>query len=438
VLDACRDNPFSWKRSGTRGLTVVANQPADSIIVYATSAGSTAADGTGRNGLFTTHLLNNLKIPGIEVKEIFNRTGADVSHASNKQQIPAVYNQFFDTAYFGSQPVAGQEQSSNDIFTGEDKNGSLAIYNQASFDVVIFAGQVTRNIVMGGIKAGESRTFDLAKLGLLAKNGIFMIRAVSLETYTRKNSQVSEEDVLYKKLVVYNLNDQIEKINLDIYSGIDQSKRYRINISNDSKFILELRDNSPNGIIITTLAPLERNKQVFLTPLANGMPYQIYPVYVYVDPNTNDLKSFISKTDFKQLRIIPKSYEMDFLSFPGPKDNSDISYLVGFLRINNQINENIIFKNGMTGLRDQKGHFLVKSGSYATFEMEAMDVGRTYTNLNIQFDSSKTLGIAHLSIRPGIVYDLTVTTRNGNPVYDIREISLNDRLNDMRINLLFE
>jgi hypothetical protein len=105
VLDACRDNPFSWKRSGTRGLSVVANQPADSIIVYATSAGSTAADGTGRNGLFTTHLLNNLKQPGIEVKEIFNRTGADVARASNRTQIPAVYNQFFDTAYFGSRPT---------------------------------------------------------------------------------------------------------------------------------------------------------------------------------------------------------------------------------------------------------------------------------------------------------------------------------------------
>ena len=50
VLDACRDFPAAWARSTNRGLTVVANQPADSIIVYATSAGSTAADGTGRNG----------------------------------------------------------------------------------------------------------------------------------------------------------------------------------------------------------------------------------------------------------------------------------------------------------------------------------------------------------------------------------------------------
>ncbi|MDR1057991.1 MAG: caspase family protein, partial [Treponema sp.] len=93
VLDACRDNPFSWKRSGSRGLTVVSNQPADSIIVYATSAGSTAADGEGGNGLFTGHLLNNLKIPGLEVAELFRRTGGDVVRASGGSQRPGVYNQ---------------------------------------------------------------------------------------------------------------------------------------------------------------------------------------------------------------------------------------------------------------------------------------------------------------------------------------------------------
>jgi hypothetical protein len=104
VLDACRDNPFSWKRSGSRGLSVVGQQPADSIIVFATSAGSTASDGTDRNGLFTTHLLNNLKTSGLEVSEVFRRTGSDVSRASNRQQIPAVYNQFFETAYLGTRP----------------------------------------------------------------------------------------------------------------------------------------------------------------------------------------------------------------------------------------------------------------------------------------------------------------------------------------------
>jgi formylglycine-generating enzyme required for sulfatase activity len=105
VLDACRDNPFGWGRSGSRGLQVVTNQPADSIIVYATSAGSVAQDGTGRNGLFTAHLLNNMKTPGLSVQELFNKTGSDVRRASGGSQIPAVYSQFFETAWLGNRPA---------------------------------------------------------------------------------------------------------------------------------------------------------------------------------------------------------------------------------------------------------------------------------------------------------------------------------------------
>lgn len=126
VLDACRDNPFSWSRSGTRGLAIVSNQPADSIIVYATSAGQRASDGQGRNGLFTSQLLHNLSEPGLEVAEIFRRTGADVSRESNRQQVPAIYNQFFGIAYLGNVPegAAAVKSSPRPTSTQPVKNTS--------------------------------------------------------------------------------------------------------------------------------------------------------------------------------------------------------------------------------------------------------------------------------------------------------------------------
>ena len=105
VLDACRDNPFGWSRSGTRGLSIVTRQPSDSIIVYATSAGQRASDGDGRNGLFTSQLIGNLATPGLEVKEVFNRTGQEVAKVSNNQQVPAIYSQFFGTAFLGEMPI---------------------------------------------------------------------------------------------------------------------------------------------------------------------------------------------------------------------------------------------------------------------------------------------------------------------------------------------
>jgi hypothetical protein len=104
VLDACRDNPFGWARSGSRGLEMVSRQPADSIIVYATSAGQVASDGTGRNGLFTAELLNNLGDPNLEVNEVFRRTMGDVVRASGNVQRPAVYSQFPGLAWLGGRP----------------------------------------------------------------------------------------------------------------------------------------------------------------------------------------------------------------------------------------------------------------------------------------------------------------------------------------------
>ena len=109
VLDACRDNPFGWGRSTSRGLAVMSGQPAGSIIVYATSAGQRASDGEGRNGLFTSQLLNNLADPSLEVSEVFRRTGANVSRLSNNRQIPAIYSQFFDIAYLGAKPKPAEE-----------------------------------------------------------------------------------------------------------------------------------------------------------------------------------------------------------------------------------------------------------------------------------------------------------------------------------------
>ena len=104
VLDACRDNPFSFSRSGTRGLSVVSHSPPGSITMYATSAGSVAADGTDKNGIFTSCLLNNLKLPNLEVYDVFRRTMRDVENATKNKQRPEIYNKFSGQAYLGSSP----------------------------------------------------------------------------------------------------------------------------------------------------------------------------------------------------------------------------------------------------------------------------------------------------------------------------------------------
>ena len=99
VLDACRDFPAAWSRSLNRGLAVIANPPANHIIMFATGAGQVASDGTGRNGLFTSHLLNNLRQPN-DINDIFRRTMVDVSTASRNEQRPALYTDFGRPLFF--------------------------------------------------------------------------------------------------------------------------------------------------------------------------------------------------------------------------------------------------------------------------------------------------------------------------------------------------
>jgi hypothetical protein len=134
VLDACRDNPFGWSRSGSRGLTVVAAQPEGSIVVYATSAGSVAQDGEGRNGVFTQELLKHLRTPGLDIKDVFNRTGAGVRDATGGKQVPAVYSQFFDSIALKEADGGSEAAKAKDPFPTVPAAASLNAAGSLSID----------------------------------------------------------------------------------------------------------------------------------------------------------------------------------------------------------------------------------------------------------------------------------------------------------------
>jgi hypothetical protein len=93
ILDACRNNPYARSfRSDTRGLASVRNAPSGTLIAYATAADDVAADGSGRNGLFTGELLTHLKQPGLTLEQVFRRTRTNVRSKSGGKQVPYEYS----------------------------------------------------------------------------------------------------------------------------------------------------------------------------------------------------------------------------------------------------------------------------------------------------------------------------------------------------------
>ncbi len=100
ILDACRDNPYARSfRSASRGLAQM-EAARGSFIAFATAPGSTAADGTGRNGLYTQHLLRSLKEPDSDIDKVFRRVTAEVSRASAGRQVPWIAHSLTGDFYF--------------------------------------------------------------------------------------------------------------------------------------------------------------------------------------------------------------------------------------------------------------------------------------------------------------------------------------------------
>lgn len=88
ILDACRNNPFARSfRSSATGLAQM-DAPVGTYISFATAPGRVASDGAGANGLFTQHLLDSLRQPGLKIEDVFKRTRVAVMADSAQQQVP--------------------------------------------------------------------------------------------------------------------------------------------------------------------------------------------------------------------------------------------------------------------------------------------------------------------------------------------------------------
>jgi hypothetical protein len=88
ILDACRNNPYSRSfRSAQEGLAKM-DAPKGSIVAYATAPDSVAADGSGKNGVYTGQILKHMRTPGLPIEEMFKRVRIGVLGETRELQVP--------------------------------------------------------------------------------------------------------------------------------------------------------------------------------------------------------------------------------------------------------------------------------------------------------------------------------------------------------------
>ena len=137
VLNSCRDNPFAedLKRSLgrtrstslSRGLAKM-ESPDGTIISYATQAGRTADDGSGRNSPYTGAFLKHIEDKD-NITTLFQRIGAKVYKDTKGLQVPELSLSFFGELYLN----------------GKNKSASLAVPATPAVDPCAGAAESWRN-----------------------------------------------------------------------------------------------------------------------------------------------------------------------------------------------------------------------------------------------------------------------------------------------------
>ena len=117
ILDACRDNPLARsirrtvaRRSVSRGSFGELNEDLlgdETLVAYAASAGTTAADGEGRNSPYTAALLAYLEEP-VELLTLFRRVRARVLASTDGEQRPHEYQSLLGEHYLGGALVPAE------------------------------------------------------------------------------------------------------------------------------------------------------------------------------------------------------------------------------------------------------------------------------------------------------------------------------------------
>ena len=116
LLDACRNNPLARSMQRTAATrTVSGGSFADlneellgdeTLVAYAAAAGTTAADGRGRNSPYTAALLSHLETP-LEIGLLFRRVRAQVLASTNGAQRPHEYHSLVSEHYLARTVAPG-------------------------------------------------------------------------------------------------------------------------------------------------------------------------------------------------------------------------------------------------------------------------------------------------------------------------------------------
>jgi hypothetical protein len=189
LIDACRDNTFPAAKTARAGIRSVSNRglarieprSPDSIIAYATKAGTTADDGCGDHSPFTTALLHNLGIPGLDIRIALGKVVDEVRKITNNRPEPCWYGSLagdtfslvlpFQTAVAPSQPTTAARKTEPQECVRADCDLALDLGTQEAWKAFLNTCRDEKSLYVVGAKAKLAKLEEAAHEDARRKGG---------------------------------------------------------------------------------------------------------------------------------------------------------------------------------------------------------------------------------------------------------------------------
>lgn len=263
----------------------------------------------------------------------------------------------------------------------DGNKGNLEVVNTSNTDIVLFVGdRPTDSGLMGGVRAGATRTIDICKhvgddCGV---GGWTIIRGITRDVYNDN---------------IHNLTG-ITKIDFSAMATYKSDMRYRITIDyntvgenavrlvNRGRVGMELRKDSPEGEKVAYLPALQQNQMMY-AQTTNGMT--LFPFYVLYNKSTQTVTTLKATDMWQSVQVSPRPATGNIMTYYFPNDATDsweklvgtLKSPVAYMKVDNGVmNQSAYFTaSGATRLVSQNGYDDVAPGEtpMPIFEVEAAE-----------------------------------------------------------------
>jgi len=312
------------------------------------------------------------------------------------------------------------KQSSSGLKMDDDSGAYLVINNNINEALILFAGAVNNNYILGGIRPLSTRRINFNNV-VSESAGTFLLRAIKESVYRTKGSGIDSNDVVYAHLVTYDKkNPRVVQLNIDKRLG----GQALVVIENHTKMALEVVLNSPDAETLTTLAPGEMNKTVYLEPDPNG--YVFYPIFKYYDKTAGVIQSVETDRGTAR-RMNPENPKETGRTITIKFDNVSadrLTFRFATIIVRNEGEEGIfLLEGGGVRLRHQNNGNLINPGN-ETFNifLDGRAQYRTY-----QFDYfGKNYPVERYNYKPGNTYQITFNSDGTSKIDDLKGFNVSD------------